>query len=73
MVALESDSDEEDSIEKCEERYRAQPAIGMEDCPQQWLSKHEGAGLPYTQVLVNTCHISTMQEISAYVEMREMR
>lgn len=44
MVAPESDSDEEDdSIEKCVERYRAEPAIDMEDCPQQWWSKHEGA------------------------------
>ncbi|KAI9516416.1 hypothetical protein NQZ68_015917 [Dissostichus eleginoides] len=44
MVAPESSSDEEeDCIETCVERYRAEPTIGLEDCPQQWWSKHEGA------------------------------
>ncbi|KAL3983475.1 transcription elongation factor SPT4 [Sarotherodon galilaeus] len=44
MLASESSSDEEeDCIEKCVERYRAEPTIDIEDCPQKWWSKHEGA------------------------------
>ncbi|XP_019219017.1 uncharacterized protein LOC109203771 [Oreochromis niloticus] len=44
MFASESSSDEEeDYIEKCVERYRAEPTIDIEDCPQKWWSKHEGA------------------------------
>ncbi|KAJ4933403.1 hypothetical protein JOQ06_030234 [Pogonophryne albipinna] len=44
MVAPESSSDEEeDCIETCVERYKAEPTIALEDCPQQWWSKHEGA------------------------------
>ena len=38
-----SDDDEEDCIEKCVERYKAEPSIGIEDCPLQWWSNHEGA------------------------------
>ncbi|KAI7801397.1 putative zinc finger BED domain-containing protein 1-like [Triplophysa rosa] len=37
-----SSDDEEDCIEKCVERYKAEPSIGIEDCPLQWWSKHEG-------------------------------
>jgi len=44
MLAPQSSSDEEeDCIEKCVERYRAEPTIDTEDCPQQWWSDHEGA------------------------------
>ncbi|XP_076151477.1 E3 SUMO-protein ligase ZBED1-like [Alosa pseudoharengus] len=44
MLAHESSSDEEeDSIEQCLERYKAEPLIGMDDCPQEWWSTHEGA------------------------------
>lgn len=44
MSVPESSSDEEeDCIEKCVERYKAEPSIGIEDCPLQWWSKHEGA------------------------------
>ena len=44
MVAPESSSDEEeDCIETCVEWYKAEPTIALEDCPQQWWSKHEGA------------------------------
>ncbi|XDV11996.1 hypothetical protein PO909_000766 [Leuciscus waleckii] len=44
MLAHESSSDEEeDSIEQCLEHYKAEPLIGMDDCPQEWWSTHEGA------------------------------
>lgn len=44
LVASESESDEEeDCIEKCLERYRAEPVISMEDCPLEWWSKHAGS------------------------------
>nr|XP_055040804.1 E3 SUMO-protein ligase ZBED1-like [Misgurnus anguillicaudatus] len=44
MSAPDSSSDDEDDcIEKCVERYKAEPSIGIEDCPMQWWSKHEGA------------------------------
>lgn len=47
MMVLESESEEEeeeeDSTEKCVARYRAEPPIGMEDCPRQWWARHEGA------------------------------
>ncbi|XP_062854826.1 E3 SUMO-protein ligase ZBED1-like [Trichomycterus rosablanca] len=44
LVASESESDEEENyIEKCLERYRAEPVISMEDCPLEWWSKHAGS------------------------------
>lgn len=44
MLAHEtSSSEEEDSIEQCLERYKAEPLAGMDDCPQEWWSTHEGA------------------------------
>lgn len=44
MSMPESSSDEEeDYAEKCVERYKAEPSIGIEECPLQWWSKHEGA------------------------------
>ncbi|KAL4008846.1 hypothetical protein ACER0C_002698 [Sarotherodon galilaeus] len=43
MLASESSSDEEDCIEKCVERSRPEPTTDIEDCPQKWWSKHEGA------------------------------
>ena len=44
MLAHESSSDEEeDRIEQCLERYKAEPLTGMDDCPQEWWSTHEGA------------------------------
>ncbi|KAI4800017.1 hypothetical protein KUCAC02_016554, partial [Chaenocephalus aceratus] len=44
MGAPESSSDEEEGcIETCLERDKAEPTIALEDCPQQWWSKHEGA------------------------------
>ncbi|CAJ1057726.1 E3 SUMO-protein ligase ZBED1-like [Xyrichtys novacula] len=42
-LMFESSSDEEDYLERCLERYRAEPTIDMEDCPQQWWADHEGA------------------------------
>uniref|UniRef100_A0AAV2KJU4 Uncharacterized protein n=1 Tax=Knipowitschia caucasica TaxID=637954 RepID=A0AAV2KJU4_KNICA len=37
LLAPESSSDEEeDSIEKCLERYKGEPLIGIEDSPQEW-------------------------------------
>lgn len=42
MMAQESSSDEEeDSIEQCLERYKAEPFIGIEDSPQEWWCAHE--------------------------------
>ncbi|KAJ8333570.1 hypothetical protein SKAU_G00415780 [Synaphobranchus kaupii] len=44
MLAHESSSDEEeDSVEQCLERYKAEPLAGMDHCPQEWWSTHEGA------------------------------
>ena len=44
MLAHESSSDEEeDSIEQCLERYKAEPLAGEDDCPQKWWSTYEGA------------------------------
>ncbi|XP_035469698.2 E3 SUMO-protein ligase ZBED1-like [Scophthalmus maximus] len=44
MLAHESSSDkEEDSTEQCLERYKAEPLTGIDDCPQEWWSTHEGA------------------------------
>ena len=44
MLAHKSSSDEEeDSIEQCLEHYKAEPLAGMDDCPQEWWSTHEGA------------------------------
>ena len=44
MLAHESSSDEEeDRIELCLERYKAEPLTGMDDCPQEWWSAHEAA------------------------------
>ncbi|XP_077065477.1 E3 SUMO-protein ligase ZBED1-like [Siphateles boraxobius] len=44
MLAHESSSDEEeDCVEQCLERYKAEPLIGMDDCPLEWWSMHEGA------------------------------
>lgn len=44
MLAHESSSDEDkDSIEQCLERYKVEPLIGMEDCPQEWWSTHEAS------------------------------
>lgn len=44
MFFQESSSDEEDSrMENCVERYRSEPAIDIEGCPQRWWSKHEGS------------------------------
>lgn len=42
MLAQESSSDEEeDNVERCLERYKAEPVIGIEDSPQEWWSTHE--------------------------------
>ncbi len=44
LLALESSSDEEeDYLESYVERYKTEPTIDTEDCPQQWWSNHEGA------------------------------
>ncbi|KAM3850330.1 E3 SUMO-protein ligase ZBED1-like, partial [Diretmus argenteus] len=43
-LMFESSSDEEeDCLEKCVERYKAEPSIDQEDCPLQWWADHEGA------------------------------
>lgn len=44
MPTQESLSDEEeDSIEQCLERYKAEPLIGIEDSPQEWWCTHEAS------------------------------
>ncbi|XP_040208642.1 E3 SUMO-protein ligase ZBED1-like isoform X2 [Rana temporaria] len=44
MLTNESSSDEEeDSIDQCLRRYKSEPLTGMDDCPQEWWSTHEGA------------------------------
>ncbi|CAB1449412.1 unnamed protein product [Pleuronectes platessa] len=43
MLAHESSSDEEeDSIEQCLGRYKAESLTGMDDCPQEWWSTDIG-------------------------------
>lgn len=43
MLAHESSSEgEEDSVDQCQERYRAEPLAGLDDCPQEW-STHQGS------------------------------
>ncbi|KAK0131514.1 Glycerol-3-phosphate acyltransferase 1, mitochondrial [Merluccius polli] len=43
LVPVYSSDEEEDCFESCVERYKAEPTIDTEDCPQQWWSNHEGA------------------------------
>nr|XP_054591163.1 E3 SUMO-protein ligase ZBED1-like [Nothobranchius furzeri] len=44
MLSQYSSSDEEeDCIERSLDRYKAEPTIDTEDCPQKWWSRHEGA------------------------------
>lgn len=44
MLAHESSSDEEeDNVERCLERYKAEPVIRIEDSPQEWWSTHEAS------------------------------
>lgn len=44
MLAHESSSEEEgDSVEQCLERYKAEPLAGLDDCPQEWWSTHQGS------------------------------
>ncbi|XP_053179676.1 E3 SUMO-protein ligase ZBED1-like [Scomber japonicus] len=43
MFAESSTDDEEDTIETCLARYRAEPTIDLEACPLEWWSNHEGA------------------------------
>lgn len=46
LLAASSDSDsenEDDSIENCVRRYRAEPTITAESCPLEWWSKHAGS------------------------------
>lgn len=44
MLAVESSSDEEeDKIEQCLERYKAEPVIDIEDSPQEWWRTHEAS------------------------------
>lgn len=44
MLTQESSSDEEeDSIEQCLERYKAEPLIGIEDSPEEWWCTHEAS------------------------------
>ncbi|XP_038160303.1 E3 SUMO-protein ligase ZBED1-like [Cyprinodon tularosa] len=41
MLAEESSSDEEeDNVERCIDRYKAEPMISIDDCPQEWWSTH---------------------------------
>ncbi|XP_063049691.1 E3 SUMO-protein ligase ZBED1-like [Engraulis encrasicolus] len=41
MLADESSSDEEeDSVERCIDRYKAEPMINLDDSPQEWWSTH---------------------------------
>uniref|UniRef100_A0A3B3DTM8 BED-type domain-containing protein n=1 Tax=Oryzias melastigma TaxID=30732 RepID=A0A3B3DTM8_ORYME len=44
MLTQESSSDEEqDCTQNCVERYKAEPTIGMEDCPLKWWAEHQGS------------------------------
>ena len=44
MGSSDTDTDEEEeSIEQCLHRYKAEPKMDMEGCPLQWWSKREGA------------------------------
>lgn len=57
-VSSESNSEqEEDSLENCVHRYRAEPAINSDSCPLEWWSKHEGSHsrlAPYAQKYLAT-------------------
>ncbi|XP_039519490.1 E3 SUMO-protein ligase ZBED1-like [Pimephales promelas] len=43
LCSSDSDSDDEDSIDKCLKRYKSEPKINMDQCPLQWWSSREGA------------------------------
>lgn len=44
MFAQDSSSDEEeDTVDQCIERYKAEPMIGIEDSPQEWWSTHKAS------------------------------
>lgn len=44
MLTQESSSDEEeDHVDRCIERYKSEPMIGIEDSPQEWWSTHEAS------------------------------
>lgn len=50
---------EDESIEKCVDRYKAEPKIDIEECPLQWWLKRERAHARLAHI-VNTCNRSAL-------------
>ncbi|KAL1262297.1 hypothetical protein QQF64_007562 [Cirrhinus molitorella] len=63
LLGSDSDSEEENHLSNALHRYRAEPCIGMDECPLKWWSAHAGAHVFLSsQIFGHPCNHRTMRK-----------